>query len=100
MAAMSALANCTIWSRNSWSTITRVRPVRIAVESTKIATKIAAMRKPSVWKALIRTQNVAVAADGMDQFGGITAIHLAAKPAHMGFHDIGAGIEMQLPHIL
>src|SRR6185437_5790580 len=77
-----------------------VRTVRAAAESAKMATKIAAMRKPSVWNALIGTQDVACAADGMDQFDRIAAIHLAAQPAHMGFHDIGAGIEMQLPDIL
>ena len=31
---------------------------------------------------------------------GMAAVHLGAQPAHMGFHDIGARIEIQLPDIL
>src|ERR1041385_3019001 len=99
MAAISVAEKAKIWSRRAWLVITRTKPPRITKESANTVAKSADKRKPSVRKNLFRTQNISRAAHGVDQLAAETAIHLAAQPAHMGFHDIGARIEMQVPDI-
>src|SRR3954470_13510652 len=99
MAAISVAEKAKIWSRRAWLGITRTKPPRITKESANTAAKSADSLKPSVRKNLFRTQNISRAAHGVDQLAAETAIHFAAQPAQMGFYDIGARIEMQVPDI-
>src|SRR4051812_8507861 len=63
------------------------------------AAKIAVSRKPSVLRNLRRTEQVSGAAHSVDHGLGERPVHLCSNTAHMRFHDIGARIEMELPHI-
>src|SRR5471032_2783080 len=96
---MSELANWTIWSRNALSVITSIEAARAAAETANMATKIAVMRKPSVCSSLIRTEDIACAPDGVDQFRSMAPGQLGPEAADMGLNNIGAWIEIQLPHM-
>src|SRR3569833_1839360 len=99
MATTSARAYCATWSRSAWVVISQTAMPITATDSAKTPANIADRRKPSVRITLVSAEDIADAAQGMDQFGIEAAIHLGAQPAEMGLHDVGAGIEMQVPDI-
>src|SRR5215469_16705206 len=61
---------------------------------------MAAKRKLSVRKCLVRTKDITGAANGADEFVREAAIDLGPQTAHVGFDDVGAGIEFEIPHFL
>ena len=98
-AAISALANCTIWSRNSSIHDHEDEAgkdgggQREDGDEDRRDAEAFGMKHPSPHAGCNPCREWCGSARGM------AAIHLAAQPAHMGFHDIGAGIEMQVPDI-
>src|SRR3569833_2774708 len=99
MATTSARAYCATWSRSAWVVISHTAMPITVTDSAKTPANIADRRKPSVRITLVSAEDIADAAQGMDQFGIEAAIHLGAQPAEMGLHDVRARIKMQVPDI-